>query len=90
MAEKKKTSQTKPMTSIVRKLHWKLIFTKAGALLKMDVLLCILLFVGCILQKEWQKLGEFNIEYKRRIVDFKNLKSCCYVVWDVTGEKLLT
>lgn len=90
MEEKKRTSQTKPMTSIVRKLHWRMIFTKAGAMLKMDVFLCILLFFGCILQKEWQEFGDINLEYKRRIVDFQNLKSCCYVVWDVTGEKLLT
>lgn len=90
MAEKKKTSQTKPMTSIVRKLHWKWILTKVVDFLKMDVLLCILLFVGCILQKEWQEFGNINLEYKRRIVDFQNLKSCCYVVWNVTGEKLLT
>lgn len=59
-------------------------------MLKMDVLLCLLLFFGCIVQKEWEKFGKFNLEYKRRFVDFQNIKSCCYVVWDATGEKILT
>ena len=90
MEKNTKTSQTKPMTSIVRKLHWRLILTKAGTMLKMDVLLWGILFFGYLVQKEWEKFGEFAWEYKRRIVDFGNLKACCYVVWDSAGEKLLT
>lgn len=59
-------------------------------MLKMDVLLCLLLFFGCIVQKEWEKFGKCNLDYKRRFVDFQNIKTCCYVVWDATGERVLT
>lgn len=90
MEQKKRNSQTKPMTSIVRKLHWKMILAKARTMFQMDVLLCLLMFFGWIIQKEWEQFGTLNWEYKRRFVDFQSIKSCCYVVWDTLGERLLT
>lgn len=90
MGRNKSNSQTKPVTSIVRKLQWQFFVTKAGIMLEMDVLLSFVLFFGYLVQREWEKFGEIPFSYKRRFSDILSLKDCCYVVWDSSGKKLLT
>ena len=87
--EKKGNTQTKKMTSIVRKLQWHMARKAFFQYIKMDVLICILLAVGWLLDREYVQVGTISIYNSRKIIHVRTIRKWCYLVQNKQGEKLL-
>ena len=87
--EKKGNTQTKKMTSIVRKLQWHMARKAFFQYIKMDVLICILLAVGWLLDREYVQVGTISIYNSRKIIHVRTIRKWCYLVQNKHGEKLL-
>lgn len=87
--EKKGNTQTKKMTSIVRKLQWHMVRKAFFQYIKMDVLICILLAAGWLLDREFVQVGTISIYNSRKIIHLENIRKWCYLVQNKQGEKLL-
>lgn len=82
-------TQTKKMTSIVRKLHWTFLRKRIGTFFKIDILLVFLLFFGWILNQEITCIGEISFFYERGIEKEGTWKEWSYYVQEDNGEYLL-
>lgn len=82
-------TQTKKMTSIVRKLHWSFLRKQIGTFLKLDILLVFLLFFGWILNQEITCVGEISFFLHRGIETEGTWKEWSYFVQEDNGEYLL-
>ncbi|MBD5087286.1 MAG: HAMP domain-containing histidine kinase [Clostridiales bacterium] len=89
MAGKENMTQTKKMTSIVRKLHWSFLRKQIGTFFKMDILFMFLLFWGWILTQEITCIGEISFFYDRGIEREGYWKEWVYYVQEETGKYLL-
>ncbi len=87
--EKKGNTQTKKMTSIVRKLQWHMVRKAFFQYIKMDVLICILFAAGWLLDREFVQVGTISIYNSRKIIHLENIRKWCYLVQNKQGEKLL-
>lgn len=86
---KKNSTETKRMTSIVRKLHWSWIGKKIGRNIKADLFLFVILFLGWIGDQEITRLGKLDYTYKRNLLNFHSLEQITYLVKDQSGNILL-
>lgn len=89
MGEKNFGTETKRMTSIVRKLHWDWIGRKFSMYLGFDLFLLAALCVGWICDQEYTRLGKLTWDFSRRIAGFGSLKELTYIVKDAEGKLLL-
>lgn len=89
MGEKNFGTETKRMTSIVRKLHWDWIGRKFSMYLGFDLFLLAALCVGWICDQEYTRLGELTWDHSRMLAGFGNLKNMTYMVKDAEGKLLL-
>lgn len=89
MGEKNVGTETKRMTSIVRKLHWDWIGRKFSMYLGFDLFLLAALCVGWICDQEYTRLGKLIWDHSRMFAGFGNLKNMTYMVKDAEGTLLL-
>ena len=92
MPNKENMTQTKKMTSIVRKLHWSFLRKRMGIYLGMDILLVVLLFFGWLVNQEITcigDLGENYFSYERGFVTEGSWKEWFYFIKEDNGEYLL-
>lgn len=89
MGEKNVGTETKRMTSIVRKLHWDWIGRKFSMYLGFDLFLLAALCVGWICDQEYTRLGKLTWDHSRMFAGFGNLKNMTYMVKDAEGKLLL-
>lgn len=87
--EKRKNTETRRMTSIVRKLHWSWIGKKIGRNIRADLFLFVLLFLGWICDQEITRLGTIDYTYRRSFVNNDSLKQLTYLVKNHQGDILL-
>ena len=88
--KQKKNTETKRMTSIVRKLHWSLIRKKISLKIGADIVLFLALFLGFLCQQEYIAFGGLNIFfYQRRIIMEGTIQELTYQVKDENGKILL-
>lgn len=92
MDKKNISTETKRMSSIVRKLHWSWIGRKFSMYLRWDLFFFAVLCVGWLCDQELTRLGELMWNYERSFSGFKNLKNLknlTYIVKDTNGKLLL-
>ena len=85
--EKKSMTQTKKMTSIVRRLQWEFVEKRLLQNLWGDLLLFVILFFGWIVWNELSGLGVISTAYERIITHTGAFANWKYQVWD--GEQQL-
>ncbi|MFQ9516528.1 MAG: sensor histidine kinase [Eubacterium sp.] len=86
---KKNNTETKKMTSIVRKLHWSWIGKKIGRNISADLFLLIILFCGWICDQEITRIGKLDYTYKRSFINLGSLRELTYLVKDKSENILL-
>lgn len=86
---KKSNTETKRMTSIVRKLHWSWIGKKISRNISADLFLFIILLCGWICDQEITRIGKLDYTYKRSFINWGSLRELTYLVKDKSGDVLL-
>ena len=85
---KKKTVESKEMSSIASKLHGQIIRKKLGLFLATDIFLFVALSFIWAFTEEWNHFGKINFSYNRYLTTrgdgFQNLK---YVIVDADGSQ---
>lgn len=77
-AEKKK--EMKKVTSIAWRINRQQVWYMAGKYLAMDFMVCFLLVIVFVYGMDVQKLGDFSLEYSRKLIAGENLKGMLYQV----------
>lgn len=89
MPKKEHITQTKKMTSIVKKLHWSSLRKRIRTFLRMDILLAFLLFFGWLIDQEITCVGEISFFYNRGFQFDERLQEWFYFIKESNGEYLL-
>mgnify|MGYP002801529824 FL=1 len=89
MGENRGTTETKRMTSIVRKLHLSWIGRKLSMYVGWDFFLFVVLTVGWLCDQEITRLGGIKAGYQRSIENFPSIKKMTYVVRNGNGKVLM-
>ena len=89
MDENRGTTETKRMTSIVRKLHLSWTGRKIAIYLSWDFFLFAVLSVGWLIDQEITRLGALEAGRQRSFEHFPSLKKLAYVIKDGGGKKLM-
>ena len=87
--KKRGNTQTKKMTSIVRKLQWYMVRKKLMYYISVDFLISCLLAVGWLLEWEFVQIGTISVSNHRKVIHLNNIQKWCYIVENKQGERLL-
>ena len=79
--------ETKRMTSIVRRLHFREIRLRLGAIFGQAVLLFVFLSLGWFLVTEWTLTGQISSDVSRRILH--GTDTLYYYIADASGKQLV-
>lgn len=89
MPKKEHITQTKKMTSIVRKLQWSSVRKRIGTFFRMDILLALLLFFGWLINQEIASAGEISFFRSRGFQYDERLQDWFYYIKESNGDYLL-
>ena len=90
MAKNIEQREAKRMSSIARRLQWRVTGKQLEVYVKMDILLFVVLFFGEILRKEYEAVGGFSRECIRVVRHWKQIKECTYIVMDPNEQVLFS
>lgn len=90
MANNIEQKEAKRMSSIARRLQWRVTGKQLEVYVKMDILLFVVLFFGEILRKEYEAVGGFPRECIRVVRHWKQIKECTYIVMDPNEQVLFS
>ena len=84
--KKRGNTQTKKMTSIVRKLQWYMVRKKLMYYISADFLISCLLAVGWLLEWEFVQIGTISVSNHRKVIHLNNIQKWWYVIQDWVFE----
>lgn len=83
-----KKKENKKVTSIAWRINLVRVWQMCGNYLAMDVMVCLLLFAVFVYGTDMQQLGNFSVDYSRKLVSGRTLKELVYYVY-ASDNKLL-
>lgn len=90
MAKNIEQREVKRMSSIARRLLWRVMGKKLEVYVKMDILLFVVLFFGEIVRKEYEAVGMFSNELIRTVRHWKQIRECTYIVMNANEQVLFS